>query len=439
MSFVSALTDAARWRRQFDRLIRRVRGRRFDALIQDGVRFAELVDERERVMRLARRAVADASYRPSPAVLGRAQIGGKERELARIGAIDLLVHAVVADALSEAFEPRLSPQLYSFRRGRSSWQAIRWLGRVAAAHRAEVTDVKARGVYVLRSDVQSYTDSIPLDDDAPLWRDLAEAIGLAAENAHFRMLVRLLRPEIVGQGPRHRGLMFGAPTTNVLANLYLAPLDAELEAAGAYARFGDDVLFADRDPDCVRSAVTTLERTLSARGLRPNPTKLRVHFWNGAARPSAVWPDAHGTSHVAFLGAAIGFDGTVRLSPANWAKVLSDLRARIQRTAKLVRDEPPRERARILSSVVNEALDVRSPVATRAAELVFDLVSDRAQLAELDYLLARWIAEEATGTVGPRAFREIPWRWLRLEGGLASRVVMRNRGRAPGTSVPARR
>jgi hypothetical protein len=58
-----------------------------------------------------------------------------------------------------------------------------------------------------------------------------------------------------------------------------------------------------------------------------------------------------------------------------------------------------------------------------------DLVSDRAQLAQLDYWLARSIAEAATGSRGVRAFRRMPYDWLRREAGLRSRVVARNRGR----------
>ena len=54
-----------------------------------------------------------------------------------------------------------------------------------------------------------------------------------------------------------------------------------------------------------------------------------------------------------------------------------------------------------------------------------DLVSDRRQLAELDRLLALWIAEAVSQRAGVRAFRDLPWRRLRALG-LQSLVKARN-------------
>ena len=430
-SFVEALSDEARWHRQIDRLAARARGRRLESLLQDGVRFAQIVEERERVVSLLRAATKDASYRPGVAWLTRVQIGGKEREIARIGALDLVVHAVVAEILAERIEPHLSPYLYSYRRGRSPWQALRLLARVAGSHSAARPDPRARGLYVLRSDIKSYTDSIPIGDDALLWRELQEALGLAATDPHFTMTRALLPPalwqEDAAPGSRERGLLFGAPTTNVAGNVHLMELDEALGARpGAYARFGDDVLYAHADPDLVREARSLLEAILARRGLEPNRKKLRILYWNGAARPAPGWPEALGVRDLPFLGAAVRFDGTIGLSSAKWTSLLRELHARIERTSRLLLADSPKTRAKILASVVNDAFDVRSELCVREATLVIDLVSDRAQLAQLDYWVARWIAEAATRRHGPRAFRAVPWWWLRRSAKLASRVVARN-------------
>ncbi|HSO34695.1 MAG TPA: hypothetical protein VLT33_19305, partial [Labilithrix sp.] len=403
-----------------------------ETLLQDGVRFAQILEERERVVALLRRATADGSYRPAPASLTRAQIGGKEREIARIGALDLVVHAVIAEILAERVEPLLSPHLYSYRRGRSPWQALRVLARVAGSHCAARPDPRTRGLYVLRSDIKSYTDSIPLGDDALLWRDLRAALGCEPGDPRFAMVRALLRPPLArGEGeppaPRDRGLLFGAPTTNVAGNVYLMELDEALGGRpGAYARFGDDVLFAHAEPDPVRDAQALLEAILARRGVEPNRKKLRVLYWNGAARPSPRWPEAQAVRDLPFLGAVTRFDGTIGLAPAKWTSLLRELRARIEHTARLLDGDRPKERAKILAAVVNDAFDVRSELSVREASLAIDLVSDRSQLAQLDYWVARWIAEAATGKHGPRAFRTVPWWWLRRSAKLASRVVARN-------------
>jgi hypothetical protein len=434
VTFASDVADPERIHRQIDLLAARADGRRLDALGQDGVSFTQLLLDRETVVALLSRALRDASYRPGSARIVRAFIAGKWREMARLGVLDLLVHGVLSEVLGERLEPLLSPRVYSYRSKRSPWHALRLLARVARVHCAQRPDPRTRGLYVLRSDVHSYAPTIPLDVASRIWPELREVCGLDAESPHWRMVHALVTQELLEEDgtprSRARGVLFGAPSSNALMNMYLMPLDVALaELGGACARFGDDVLFAHADPSVVRGARTTLERILGARGLSVNPEKMRVLYWNGAARPSLEWPEAAPVSAVTFLGASIGFDGTIGLSPIKWRAVLRDLRARIVRTARLVEDDAPQARARILASMIDEAFELSVETGLPHKQMVTDLVSDRRQLAQLDYWIARWIAEAATGKMGPRALRWISPGWLRREAGLTSRVVARNRGR----------
>jgi hypothetical protein len=430
MSFLHAVADRERIEQQLGRLAARADGRRMETLVQDGVRFSQLLDERADVVKLLSRALGDASYRPGVAGVARVVLGNKPREIARVGALELVAHAVVGDVLARAIEPKLSPNLWSYRSGRSSWQALRGVARYVAKHRRAHADPRARGLYVLRSDVRAYTDEIPVGDDAPLWRELDDALALDARSA--AMVRALVRPEVTGADGNvrrlDRGVLFGLPTTTAIANLYLTPLDRALERLdGLYARFGDDVLFASARPDVVREAHAALERILVDRGLAVNSKKLRILYWNGAGRPSTAWPDATPSATVAFLGGALRFDGTIALSDAKWKTMLRDLRTRIRDTARLAREMNADERARLLATIVNDAFDVRSNLSLAHAPLVADLVSDRRQLAQLDHLVALWIAEAATEGHGPRAFRDLSPRALRTRAGLISRVVARNR------------
>ena len=434
LQFASDVADPARIHKQIDLLTARADGRRLDALAQDGVSFAQLLLDRERFVTLLSRALSDASYRPGSARIVRAFIVGKWREMARLGVLDLLVHAVLSDVLTERLEPILSPRVYSYRSKRSPWHALRLLAKVASDHRKSHPDPRTRGLYVLRSDVHSYAPTIPLDASSQMWPELRAVCGLDADSPHWSMVRALVTQELLDDDEkprsRERGVLFGAPSSNALMNMYLMPLDVALaELGGASARFGDDVLFAHADPSVVREARRTLERILEARGLVVNPDKMRVLYWNGAARPSEVWPEAQPVSAVTFLGASIGFDGVLSLSKAKWRALLRDLRARIVRTGRLLDEDDPEARARILAAMVVEAFDLRSETGLPHKQMATDLVSDRRQLAQLDYWLALWIAEVATGTRGVRAFRTISPQWLRSEAGLTSRVVARNRGR----------
>lgn len=431
-SFAEAVSDPARLHRQLDQLASRADGRRLDRMVQDGVRFTQLVAEREGIVTLLNKAIADASYTPGLAQLSRSFIAGKWREVARLGPLDLLVHGVVAEVLGEQLESRLSPRVYSYRVKRSPWHALRWLGKLAQAHRARRPDPKTRGLYVLRSDIQSYAPSIPMSESSRMWPELREATGLAETSPHWRMLRALILQDLVDpEGKplsREKGVLFGAPTSNALMNLYLIPLDeALIPLRGGYARFGDDVLFAHFDPVIVQHARRVLESVLVERGLTANASKLHVLYWNGAARPSEEWPEARAVGQVQFLGGCVGFDGTVSMSPAKWKTMLRDVRSRIRRTARLMPGETPEARAAVLAAVVNDAFDLRSDLGLGHKQMVADLVSDRRQLAQLDYLLARWVAEASTGALGPAAFRQIGYRWLRRTAGLESRLLFRNR------------
>lgn len=433
MSLSRLLTDEARFHRQLDRLAARARGKRVDRLAQGGVSFSALLHERERVVALLRRAIADASFRPAPARISRMHIAGRQREMAHLGALDQVVQGVLAEVLSELLEERLSPHVYSYRRGRSPWQALRSIASLARDQRGRTADPRDRGLFVFRGDVSDYTDSIPLAAGGMFWRDLSTLLATAQDDPLFVMIRAVLQPPIEsedGAAParaRERGLLFGAPTTNALANMHLMALDTGLASlGGAYVRFGDDVLFAHESPGTVRDGVTTMQAILSARALRLNETKRRVFFWNGAARTSEAWPEAQGVRDLPFLGAAIRFDGTIGLSPAKWTALLRELHARIERTSRLLDTDAPKARAKILAGVMNDAFDVRSELCVREAALTVDLVSDRAQLAQLDYWVARWVAEAATKKRGPRAFRAVPYWWLRRGAKLASRVVARN-------------
>jgi hypothetical protein len=128
---------------------------------------------------------------------------------------------------------------------------------------------------------------------------------------------------------------------------------------------------------------------------------------------------------VAFLGGALCFSGGIALSTRKWSALVGDLRARVRRTAALLGDAPAADRAEALIDVVNQSLSLQSPLATDYAPLLADLVSDRRQLEQLDWLLALWIAEAVSGRSGVRALREFPGR--RLRGlGLRSLVKARN-------------
>ena len=348
----------------------------------------------------------------------------KPREVVRLPVPDRIVHAAVATALVARLEPQLPTSLYSYRPGRGTHQAIRALLASVRAYRQRRISVRERGLFVLRFDVQSYGDTVPLDDASPLWSQLAAV--LPDEPPWF---LTLLRAMIRGGEERALGLPTGSPLSNPLQNLYLAELDRHLaEHARGSARFGDDVIAIFDDLAGAQRARTAIDEHLAHLRLRANPDKRIDAYWTHPGRPGP--PGWRGLRFVRYLGVELGFDGEVRLATARRRVAVSALRSRISSLARHLAEGPQELEARAarLCAALRPAYDLRSPFVVPELEDVLSRVSCRQQLGEIDREVALAAAVALTGVRGPAAFRLLPWRALHAHG-LPSLVALRNRGR----------
>jgi hypothetical protein len=296
------------------------------------------------------------------------------------------------------------------------------------AERSRHADPRARGVYVLRRDVDSYTDSIPLVSDSPLWPMLEAELGPLPELFQQVVRVEMTVPE-GGVVCRIRGLPMGQPISSIVANLYLTDMDRALEAlpGGFYARYGDDFLFAHADPAVAREAEAAIDETLDSLRLTVNEKKRRTLYLTPPGRPSETWPQARGTSAVPFLGTRIAADGTIGLDESKIRVLLRELDRRATTTVRTMRGAPQDQVGRAVCEVVNRALDPRSALTqSRSAIALRKIVTDRRQLEQVDYLIARVVLKAVARRPGARAFREIPYAKLRHDWGLMSLVAARN-------------
>ncbi len=403
---------------------------------QDKLSIGRLHERRGELAKRLARAVASGSYELGPMQEKRALIGGKERRLCSAGLVDTIVLFVLAEGLVRAIEPRLSPRLFSYRRGRSSGALLRELGAYALEHRNARPNPLLRGLYVLRADIAAYGESIRVDADSSLWPELRRMLESRGGQSFFRLLEQAIRPLIHGldgtASKRERGVPTGSPIQPALCNLYLTPVDDALAGIGGgfYGRFGDDLLFAHPDPERAQAALHTMEGEIAALGLRVGSDKRATLYFTAAGRPSPIWPEARATQHVAYLGSRIDFAGRIGLHPRKFRELLLAVRDRLARADELLAEPERAPRLSALCGVVNAALDPVSPTAdVRAAEL--GALSDAAQLRELDYLLALSIAERLSGRAGPRAFRQTPYHELRKAGlWSAQHSARRHPGRA---------
>lgn len=420
-------------------LVRLRERRRYNAdqLLQEQLSLADLPESADaELARLLARSFARGDYEFGAVEERRAHVGGKLRTIHRASLSDTVMLGALASALAPLLEATLSGSVYSYRKGRSSQQAVRALSGYVRRHRKEQPDVRRRGLYVLRRDVASYGDSIPVHAQSALWIQLSavlESVGTRNGDTFQRLLRAALTPDVKrldgSVSKNERGAPTGSALQPLICNLYLQPLDAALAGLGGhYARFGDDIVFAHPSVEVARVAAGALQTTLSALELRTNPHKARDWYWNGAGRAASVRASEQerGTTHVDYLGARLSFEGVSAPGEHRLRRFRRELLRRIEASARLLRELPAAERTRALCEAVSRSLEPQLDVALPLSAGLRSGIDDRRKLRELDHWVALRLAEAISGRHGVRAFRAVSYRRLR-EQGLVSLVRRRQR------------
>lgn len=210
-------------------------------------------------------------YRPRPA--RRVKIpkgGGGYRNLA-VGCVrDRVVQHALAATLTAHLDGALHRFAWAWRKGRSTYDALRAVDEALAAGRQ----------WVLRGDIEEFFDRIP----GP---DLLAAVEEHTHDAELvALLERLLAAGVLAGGEivdPSQGTSQGSPLSPFLANLYLTPFDRAVEAAGfEMVRYGDDLCVPALMRDDARRAKDVVTAGLERLRLQLNPQKVSVrHLGEG--------------------------------------------------------------------------------------------------------------------------------------------------------------
>jgi RNA-directed DNA polymerase len=242
---------------------------------------------------------------------------GGERLLGIPNITDRLIQQAIHQVLSPVWEPDFSDQSHGFRPGRSAHDAV----RAAAGY------VKEGKTWVVDIDLKNFFDQV---DHDKLMHQLRGKIG----DKRLRALIGayLRAPMQYADGSkvkRWKGTPQGGPLSPLLANIYLDPLDKELEKRGvSFVRYADDIaIFAGSQRSAERiyeGVVAWIEKYL----------KLEVNREKSGVGPS-------GDSSL--LGFRIQGNGSVGVSPKAVNKLKEKVRqmwdARQSLTSRQLRDE----------------------------------------------------------------------------------------------------
>lgn len=282
----------------------------------DKMESTELEGHLKRHWEKIRAKLLAGSYGPSP--VRRVEIpkaNGKVRRLGIPTVQDRFIQQLLLQVLEPIFDPRFSESSWGFRPGRSAHDAVR----------AAQGYVKAGKDWVVDLDIASFFDHVNHDI---LMRRIAQVIR---DKRVLRLIGKYLRAGVMVEGVvvgTEQGTPQGGPLSPLLANIYLDPLDRELEQRGhAFSRYADDCnIYVGSEASARRVAKTI-------RGWIESNLKLQVNAdKSGSGRP---WERK-------FLGFRIRKDGQIEVSPESLQRFKARVRelwtARQTATSTQLRD-----------------------------------------------------------------------------------------------------
>ena len=212
----------------------------------------------EELSRLAEQLSAGA-YHPQPVRrVGLPKLGSQEwRPLGIPAGRDRMVQGALRHVLALIFEAEFTEQRYGFRPGRGA------------------TLLKAGHDWVVDADLKSYFDTIPHD------RLLALVKARVADRRVLALVESFLRAGVLEEAkdwhPTEGGTPQGGVIRPLLANLYLAPLDHQMAAAGwEMVRYADDFVILCCSAAEANGALAAVTAWVTEAGLTLHPEKTRI-------------------------------------------------------------------------------------------------------------------------------------------------------------------
>lgn len=192
--------------------------------------------------------------------------GGKEMRPLGIPTVkDRIVETAMLHVLEPIFERDFAECSHGFRLRHSARQAVELVEQ----------SLREGCTWVVDADIKGYFDNIPRDK---LLERVREKV---ADSRMIGLLEKFLKAGVMESGkgwePTENGTPQGAVISPLLANIYLDPLDHELEGRGRrMVRYADDFVILCESQAEAQEAMAEVERWMEKSGLKLHPEKTRI-------------------------------------------------------------------------------------------------------------------------------------------------------------------
>ena len=231
----------------------------------DGVSVERFAARAEMYLEELSTALKEGTYKPQS--IKRVEIpkrGGKVRPLGIPAVKDRIVQTALKFVLEPIFEREFVKMSYGFRPGRGSKDALR-----------EVDGLLKDGyTFVVDADIKSYFDTIP---HGQLLKRVEEKVS---DGRVLKLIEAFLTQDIMKGMERWRptgGTPQGAVISPLLANIYLHPLDCQMQQKGyRMVRYADDFVVLCHSAQEAQAALEETRSWVEQKGLSLNVDKTHV-------------------------------------------------------------------------------------------------------------------------------------------------------------------
>lgn len=388
------------------------------APIEKSISLAWCIYNQDLLIKYYLKNLRNHSYRPQVRIKMTIFID-KQRIIYNINWVDKIMDYALTKLLFDVSAEFFSDQLFSYRQGFSNKKAVKSLCKY-------IKNNQGSEIYIAKRDIKSYFDNI---NSGILTSQIKEKCG-EQDSFFWKLLSSFLQPEYYDpELDLQEQLLLGIPTgsciSNFAANFYLHDLDhLAVNNLDFYVRYGDDIIFADRDKDKLNQLLNTYQEKILERDLKFHPDK-DLFLKIGPTLASSKDSPYQSKKVFDYLGYQISDEGLIFLKSYKFKKLKKDIKSRLfnsYRTYYRAGLSKDLQMSNLIKDLNGTMRDLN--YYNHFADLVL-FTTDKPRLKEFDIWIAQTIIAMTHNCSRANAFGKISYRQIR-EAGLFSILNYKN-------------